>query len=281
MPHERAAYQGIEGAYSEAAARRFLARTGRQAEPAGHPTFEAAIRAVEAGACGWAMLPIENTTAGSINEVYDLLVRSDLTLVGEEVLAVDHCLLALPGAPEAGIRRILSHPQALAQCMKFLAAREGCETVYFPDTAMAVRKVQSDGDPSQGAIASEEAGRRWGLAVLRRGLADQGRNFTRFVAVARAPWPIPPGTAGRTSIVLAVPHQPGALLRALAVFQTHDINLTKLESRPRPGMPFQYLFYMDFDGRADDPGAAGALEELRGATAFLKTLGTYAAAPRT
>jgi chorismate mutase/prephenate dehydratase len=271
----RVGFQGIEGAYSHLAAQKFHAKSLDQVSFAGYSTFAEVVEAVEKGAVDEALLPVENTTAGSINEVYDLLSRAHLSIVGEEIFRVEHCLLALEEVPLSNIRRIFSHPQALAQCTKFLSQLEGCQREYFADTAMAVRKVKEDQDLSQAAIASEEAGRRYGLKVLKRDLADQRDNYTRFVVVARAPRPVDARIPAKTSVVLAVQDQEGALLKALSVLHAHHINCTKLESRPRPGSPFQYLFYLDFEGNAADEDVAAALRELTGATSFLKVLGSY------
>jgi chorismate mutase/prephenate dehydratase len=271
----RVGFQGIEGAYSHLAAQKFYSKDLDRITFTGYNTFAEVIEAVEQGAVDAALLPVENTTAGSINEVYDLLSQARLSIIGEEVFRVEHCLLALEDVPIANIRRIYSHPQALAQCMKFLSALGSCQREYFPDTALAVKKVKEDQDLSQAAIASEEAGRRYGLKVLKRDLADQRENSTRFVVVARKPIHIDLRIPAKTSLVLAVPDEEGALLRALTVFDRHKINLKKLESRPRPGSPFQYLFYLDFEGNIANDDVKKALDELAGATSFLKVLGTY------
>lgn len=277
----RVAFQGIEGAYSELAARRFFADRRESPSLLGRGTFAEAAAAVDDGEADYAILPLENTTAGSINEVYDLLSRSRLRIVGEEILPVSHCLLAVQKVPVDKIRRVLSHPQALAQCMRFLSGLSQCVTEYCADTALAVRKVAQDADIAQAAIASEEAGKRYGLHVLKRDLADQKNNFTRFVVVAHdAPNPgarVP----CKTSIVMATAHKEGALLRALNCLHRRKINLTKLESRPEPGKPFQYRFFVDFEGRADAPAVAAALADIKKETAYLKILGTYPARRRT
>jgi chorismate mutase/prephenate dehydratase len=223
---------------------------------------------------------VENTTAGSINEVYDLLSRSPIAIVGEEVLRVEHCLLAVDDTPLELIRRVLSHPQALAQCVKFLLQLPNCEAQPYLDTAMAVRKVKEEQDPSMAAIASEEAGRRYGLKVLRRNVEDQPNNFTRFLVVAKTPVRVDLRIPSKTSLVMATPHEEGALLKALSLLHDHKINLTKLESRPIPGLPFQYLFYIDLEGNTADSRVAGALEKLRLATTSLKVLGCYPAQHR-
>lgn len=271
----RVGFQGIEGAYSHLAARKYFAQDIERMRFTGYPTFADVANAVEQDAEDYAFLPIENTTAGSINEVYDILSRANLSIVGEEVFRVEHCLLGIEDVPVSSLRRILSHPQALAQCMRFLSTLKGCQREYFADTAMAVRKVKEDGDPTQAAIASEEAGSRYGLKVIQRGLADQEENFTRFLVAARDPIKVDPRIPAKTSLIVAVPHEAGALLKALSVLHRHAINLTKLESRPMPGTPFQYLFYLDFEGNAASEGVRAALDDLSGATAFLKILGSY------
>lgn len=276
----RVAFQGIEGAYSELAARRFFTDRSGKLSLLGRPTFDEAVSAVDEGHAEFAILPIENTTAGSINEVYDLLSRSRLRIIGEEILPVSHCLLAVEKVPVSKIRRVLSHPQALAQCMRFLTGLSNCTTEYFGDTAMAVRKVAADKDIAQAAIASEEAGKRYGLKVLQRDLADQKDNFTRFLVVAHDAPPPPARVPCKTSIVMATAHKEGALLRALNHLHESKINLTKLESRPEPGKPFQYRFFIDFEGHADLPHIAAALAKVKKETAYLKILGSYPARKR-
>ncbi len=272
---KKVAYQGIEGAYSQLAAQKFFAREKLAPVFVGCRTFQEVIDTVEQGSADYAFLPIENTTAGSINEVYDLLTKTDLEIIGEEIFPVEHCLLAVKDVPLSNIRRVLSHPQALAQCVKFIATLENCQTEYFTDTAMAVQKVQEDNDLSQAAIASEEAGRRFGLTVLQRRLADQRDNYTRFLVVARTAQPIDRRIPCKTSVVLATRHEEGALLKGLSLLHEHKINLTKLESRPRPGVPFQYLFYLDFEGNIVDENVANAVRALREVTAYIKILGSY------
>jgi chorismate mutase/prephenate dehydratase len=271
----RVAYQGIEGAYSQIAAKRFFSRNLDTTELVGCLTFEETIEAVQKGRTDYGFLPIENTTAGSINKVYDLLSRASLSIVGEEILPVEHCLLALEDVPLNRIRRILSHPEALAQCSKFLSELEDCRSEYYTDTAMAVQKVKEDRDLSQAAIASEEAGKKYGLEVIRRNLADQRDNYTRFLVVATKPIHVDKRIPCKTSLIIATSHVAGALLRALNALHRHKINMTKLESRPRPGTPFQYLFYLDFEGNRAADHVQKALEELRAETTFLKVLGSY------
>ena len=271
----RVAFQGIEGAYSHLAAKKQFSEDLARTTFIGYPTFVEVVDAVEEKKADCAFLPVENTTAGSINEVYDLLSRAQLSIVGEEVFPVDHCLLAPPGAKLHELRRILSHPMALAQCMKFISNLRDCLAQPFADTAMAVRKVSEDADVTQGAIASEEAGRSFGLTVLKRNLADQRDNYTRFLVVQREPIQVDPRIPAKTSLIVATSHEEGSLLEALRILHDHQINLTKLESRPRPGMPFQYNFYLDFEGNLVDENVVEALAKLRGATVSMKVLGCY------
>jgi chorismate mutase/prephenate dehydratase len=270
-------YLGAEGSYShQAAGRHFEARGGPVAFRGGS-SFEELLQAVRDGAADFAMLPIENTTAGSINEAYDLLARMNLALVGEEVQKVEHCLLALEDVPLSCIKRIYSNSKAIDQCTEVLRALKHCHVESVVDTASAARKVRDDQDLSQAAIAGEEAARIYGLKVLKRDIANQKENFTRFVVVARAPLQIDPRIPSKTSILFATRHEEGALMRCLNVLAQHHINLTKLESRPRPHTPWEYQFYVDFEGNVTEPRVQQALQALAGDTSYLKVFGSYPA----
>ena len=269
------AYQGVEGAYSFLAGEKFFRGQLDNCSFEGYKSFADVVAAVENGQADYAMLPIENTTAGSINAVYDLLLATKLNIVGEEVFPVQHCLLGVEKAPLSTIRRIYSHYQALAQCSDFLSRLKNCDQETYMDTAEAAKKISAEGDPSQAAIASEEAGRIYGLKVLKRNLANQRENFTRFVVVAPRPSQVDSRVPCKTSLVLSTGHHEGALLKALAILDEHKINLTKLESRPMQGSPFTYIFYLDFEGNASDPKIQEALVRLSGATNYLRILGTY------
>jgi len=271
----RVGFQGGDGAYSHLAASLHFNLPAEQIEFLGCDSFAEVLRRVEDGECDYAFLPIENTIAGSIHQVYDLLVRTDASLLGEKRFRVEHCLVGLEGTRLEDVRRILSHPVALAQCTRFLGGLGHCRPEAFSDTALAVEKVRETGDASLAAIASEEAARRNGLQVLARHIGDHDENYTRFLAIAKHPVEVDPRLPCKTSLVLATLHQEGALLRALNVLHEHGLNLTKLESRPRPGAPFQYLFYVDFEGNRADPVVARAMAALREATSFLKVLGSY------
>ena len=269
------AYQGVEGAYSYLAGEKFFRGQLDNCSFEGYKNFSDVVAAVENGQADYAILPIENTTAGSINAVYDLLLATKLSIVGEEVFPVQHCLLSIEKAPLSTIRRIYSHYQALAQCSDFLSRLKNCVQETYMDTAEAAKKISEDGDPEQAAIASEEAGRIYGLEVLKRNLANQRENYTRFVIIAPRPNQVDSRVPCKTSLVLSTGHHEGALLKALSILEHHKINLTKLESRPMQGSPFTYIFYLDFEGNTSDPKIQEALVGLSGATNYLRILGTY------
>jgi chorismate mutase/prephenate dehydratase len=272
---KRVAFQGIEGAYSELAGRKYFAPYLDHTLFVGAETLEQVVNTVEDEDADYGLVPVENTTAGSINEVYDLLSCAQLSIVGEEVLRIEHCLLAVEEVPLASIRQIYSHSQALAECMKFVSKLSNCQGLPYADSAMAVKKVKEENDPSLAAIGSEEAGRLYGLKVLRRNIEDQQNNYTRFLVLAKKPSRIDLRIPCKTSLIMATPHEEGALLKALSLLHEYKINLSKLESRPIPGMPFQYIFYIDFEGNMAEERVAQALEKLRSATTSLKVLGSY------
>ena len=221
------------------------------------------------------MLPIENSTAGSVHEVYDLLFRLNLAVVGEEVLEVRHCLLGLPGATLEGITKVHSHPQALAQCSEFLAEHPTVETESAANTALAAQRVAEDGRLDQAAIASADAGDRHGLVALARDIANQALNFTRFVVVSAVPQDCDPLHDAKVSLVFGTKHERGALVRCLNILASEGVSLTKLESRPKPGTAWEYVFYVDVEGHVAEPRMQAALAGLAQATQFLRVLGCY------
>ncbi|MFW6157386.1 MAG: prephenate dehydratase [Balneolaceae bacterium] len=269
------AYQGTDGAYSHMAALRHFEERYDQVHCLGFDTFKEAADAVEKGDFDYAILPVENTTAGSINDTYDILGEGDLDIVGEEVLRISHCLLALEKIPLSNIRRIISHPQALAQCTQFLSRLPRVKVESYLDTALAAKKVFEDEDLSQAAIASSQAADIYGLKIIERDIANQKGNYTRFVVVAREPVSIDLQIPCKTSLMLSTGHEKGDLLRCLNVLGNHDINMTKLESRPILGKPWKYLFYLDIEGNIRDPEVEKALDELKEEAASLKILGCY------
>jgi len=225
---------------------------------------------------------VENSQAGSILETYDLLLEYRSLVVAEVALQVDHCLLIVPGADRRQLKRVLSHPQALAQCEAFIV-REGLEPVPVYDTAGAARQVQRDARPDEGAIAGRRAA--YGLTIAAERIQTVQENITRFFLISRrgAKRPRPPRIkrpryGKKTSLVCAVPNEPGALYRLLACFNEFGVNLSKLESRPRRDPPWEYLFYLDVDGGRSEKPVAAALRAAHRATSFLQVLGTYARA---
>ncbi len=270
-------YQGTDGAYSHIAARKQFAARDADVSYEGYSSFAEMLEDVRDGKIDYAVLPIDNTTAGSINEAYDLLARMDLALVGEEVQRVDHCLMALEPVPLASIRRIHSHPQALVQCGDFLRTLKHCQVESSEDTAMAAKRLGRDQDLSEAAIASEEAAQLYGLHIIKRSIANQKENFTRFVVVAKQPVRFDTRISCKTSIIFATRHEEGALLGCLNVLAEHHLNLTKLESRPRPNTPWEYLFYVDFEGNVAESGVEDGLRALASQTSFLRILGSYPA----
>ncbi len=271
----RVAYQGVEGSYSHLAAQaRYGGREGG-ALLAGHESFAAAAHAVVSGAADRALLPIENTTAGSVHEVYDLLADGGLVITAEVVSHVAHCLLALPGVRLDELRVVRSHPQALAQCAPFLRGLPDVRAEADFDTAGAARKVREGGDRTVGAIASAAAARAYGLDVLARGIQSQEGNFTRFLELARDPVACAADALCKTSLLVTLDHRPGALGEALTTLAAHGVNLTKLESRPVPGEPFRYRFHLDLEGHAASAAVAAALADLGPRVRDLRVLGTY------
>jgi len=271
------AFQGVPHAYSHLAARKHLAARGLDATYEGQVAFADVVAALEQGRADLAVLPIENTTAGSINQVYDLLQASAVAVVGEETLRVDHALAATTRVPPSALTRVLSHPQGLEQCVAFLRTLPGVTPVTVFDTAEAMRAVAEQGDPTWGAIGSAEAADAHGLVVLRRGIADRVENWTRFLVLAREPVVVPPRVPAKTSLVLVTSHEEGALLRCLEVLSRSGHSLTKLESRPRPGSPFEYLFFLDFEGNVAERRTRAVVDELRRTALAVKVLGSYPA----
>src|SRR5213595_360311 len=267
----RIAYQGEPGAYSEAAALAF----DPESTPLPCRSFEDVFQAVSDGSAARGIVPMENTIGGSIHRNYDLLVEHELPIVGEVQLKVDHCLLALPGVRLEDVRVVHSHPQALAQCERFLRGLSDVEIAAVYDTAGGAKLIREQELRHDAAIASIRAAHVFKLQVLQRGIQDFDTNITRFFVIARHP--ITEG-ADKTSIVFSMPSQPGALFRALSVFALRDIDLTKLESRPIRGRAWEYMFYADLSVSRDDVNCGRALVNLAEFARWVRTLGTYRAA---
>jgi len=264
------AYQGEPGAFSEAAAR----RVEPEAQLLPSKSFEEVFDRVAAEPATWGVLPFENSIGGSIHRNYDLLLSHELPIVGEVELPVVHHLLALPGATLAGLRRVYSHPQGLAQCERFLRTLTNVDIIATYDTAGSAKMVADAGLKDAAAIASARAGEVFGLASLAASVQDFDDNITRFLVIGRKP--IRDAVPDKTSIVFSLPNEPGSLFKALSVFALRGIDLTKLESRPIPGRPWEYLFYVDLGMARDEVTCARALTHLGEFAPMLRTLGTYA-----
>ncbi len=266
------AFQGEAGAYSQEA---IFETFGAEMPTLACPSFVEIFRAIESGRADSGMLPIENSTAGAINQSYDLLLDYDLKIAREVIFRVRHALMAPPSVALGDIQRVYSHPQALAQCERFIAAR-GWEPVVAYDTAGAAKQLAASREKDAGAIASETAARLYGLQILARGVEDLSNNYTRFFVIGHAE--SPRVEKSKTSIVLATRHAPGALYECLGEFAARGINLTKLESRPDRRRAWHYVFYLDFEGHWDDAPCRDALIGLLNTSSFLKVLGSYPAA---
>ncbi|HUG41744.1 MAG TPA: prephenate dehydratase domain-containing protein [Longimicrobiales bacterium] len=269
----RVAFQGELGAFSEEAVR---ALYGEAVVPVPLREFREAGEAVVEGRVEAAVLPVENSIAGSVGPAYDVLLSLPVRVVGEVVRPIRHCLLGVPGAALGGVRRAVSHPVALAQCTEFLRTRPGLEAVAVYDTAGAAREVAEAGDPAVTAIASRLAGERYGLEVLAADIQDRDDNQTRFYAVVAADAgaePGPPGEERKTALVLETRNQPGALVAVLQSFAGHGINLTKLESRPGPE-PWSYRFILELVS-GDAEAEAAAVKDATAAAVSLRVLGRF------
>jgi prephenate dehydratase len=273
-------YQGEPGAYSEEA----LHTTFPTAKPQAFRTLRHAFHRVADQSVDFALVPVENSQGGSVLETYDLLLEYRALVVAEVALQVDHCLLALPGTDRDQIKRVLSHPQALAQCEAFIV-REHLEPIPAYDTAGAAKQIQQEGRKDQAAIAGRRAAELYRLEIMAERIQTVQENITRFFLITRrgprrpkAPRIKRPRYGKKTSVVCAVANEPGALFRLLACFADEGVNLTKLESRPRRDPPWEYLFYLDLDGGRSEKPVAASLRAARHATTFLQVLGTYARA---
>jgi prephenate dehydratase len=274
----RVAFQGEPGAFSEAAAIQLL---GDGVRTVPRTTFEAAFRAIQEGAADALLVPVENTLAGSVVRVYDLLLESKLEMCGETILPIEHQLMGIPGAKRKELKAVASHPMALAQCERFFAGNPQVKRVPAEDTAGSVREMMERGDKQFASIAGRRAAGHYGAVILQENIQDNAENFTRFVLL------LPPeeaklfrGTdARKISLAMRLAHKPGALLASLEPFAKHGVNLLKIESRPIHGRPWEYQFYLDVE--AEEPQhLESALKEAAEVTSELRVLGRYAAARR-
>ena len=264
----KVAFQGEPGAYSEQAVFNYFG----EVETLPCEAFDVVFDAVNAGKCDAGLIPIENSLAGSIHQNYDLLLRNQLHIVGEYPLRVRHCLIAMPGVKKEDIKKAISHPQALGQCAGYLRSH-GIKAEQVYDTAGSVKMLKELGARDVAAIASKRAAQLYGMEILEEGIEDNAENYTRFLAIRTEA--VVPENEAKTSIVFTLKNQPGALFKAMSVFALRDIDLTKIESRPLQGKPWEYLFYIDLIGALQENTVHRALEHLGEYAVTLRVLGSY------
>lgn len=265
----RVVFQGAEGAYSQAAMVKYF---GEHVNSFHVDTFRDAMMAIEEGSADFAVLPIENSTAGIVSEIYDLLAEFENYIVGEQIIKIEHCLMGIPGATLADIRTVFSHPQSLMQSARYLNERD-FKQISMQNNAFAARKVAEDGDKTQAAIASEYAAEIYGLSILAKGINHSSTNSTRFIIVTNQK--IFLKNAGKVSICFEVPHESGSLYHMLSHFIYNNLNMNRIESRPIEGRNWEYRFFIDFEGNLSDSAVKNALRGLRDEAQNLRILGNY------
>ncbi len=266
----RVAYQGAEGAYSEAATKKFF---GDEINAFHVDTFRDAMSAIEEGSADYAVLPIENSTAGIVSEIYDLLTEYENYIVGEQIIKIEHCLIARPGAKISDIKTVYSHPQSLMQSSRYLDNHAAWKQVSLKNNAFAVQKIAAEDNITQAAIASEYAAQFYGMEILEKGINQAGNNSTRFIVVTNQKVFLK--NARKVSIVLEIPHEAGSLYHIMSHFIYNNLNMTKIESRPIEDRNWEYRFFIDFEGNLSDASVKNALRGLREETRSMKILGNY------
>ena len=266
----RVVFQGADGAYSQMAMEAYF---GELIKSFHVDTFRDAMNAIDEGSADFAVLPIENSSAGVVSEIYDLLVEFENYIVGEQIIKIEHCLLGLPGTDKNNIKTVYSHPQSLMQSEKYLSEHENWKQISMHNNAFAAKKVNEDKDLTQVAIASERAGKIYGLTVMEKGINDNKSNSTRFIIVTNQKVFLK--DAKKISICFEIEHQSGSLYRMLSHFIYNSLNMNKIESRPIGDKNWEYRFFIDFDGNLEDISVKNALRGLREETKNMKILGNY------
>jgi chorismate mutase/prephenate dehydratase len=271
----RIAFLGPKGSYSHLAARRYAARHFDEFIESGCPKFQDIFQQVETGQADYAVVPVENTSSGSINDVYDLLQHTSLSIVGELTLPIDHCVLVATTTDLDQIETVYSHPQPFQQCSQFINRHPNWKIEYCESTAAAMEKVAQSGSPKVAALGSEDGGALYGLQVLDRHLANQPQNITRFLVLARKAIGVSDQVPAKTTLLMATGQQAGALVEALLVLRKHNLIMVKLESRPIHGNPWEEMFYLDIQANLESADMRQALRELGEITRSMKVLGCY------
>ncbi len=265
----RVVFQGAEGAYSQAAMVQYF---GEEVNSFHVETFRDAMGAIDEGSADFAVLPIENSTAGIVSEIYDLLAEFENYIVGEQIIKIEHCLMGIPGTEFSDIRTVYSHPQSLMQSARFLNSYDW-QQISMQNNAFAARKVAEDKEHSKAAIASEYAAKLYGLQILKKGVNDSSTNSTRFIIVTNQK--IFLKDAKKVSICFEIPHESGSLYHMLSHFIYNNLNMNRIESRPIEGRNWEYRFFIDFDGNLADSSVKNALRGLREEARNLRILGNY------
>lgn len=268
--HVRVVYQGVEGAYSHGAALQYF---GDEAHTYHVRSWEDAMKEVEEGRADYAVLPIENSSAGAVSDNYDLLIKYHNYIVAETFLSVSHALLGLPQAGTDDITTVFSHPQALMQCSEYLNGNRQWKQISVENTAVAAKKVLEDGDVSQAAVASEIAGRLYGLKVLKPCINHNKNNTTRFIILSHEP--VYRREAEKISLCFELPHKSGSLYNMLGNFIYNQVNMFMIESRPIPGKNWEYRFFVDIEGNLGDASVQNALKGLKEEASYMRVLGNY------
>lgn len=269
------AFLGMRGSYSHLAARRFVQHRTEALVELSCGSFDEVFEKVKGGEADYGVLPLENTTSGSINEVYDLLQHTDLTLVGELAYPIQHCVLATEDVSLSNIDTIYTHPQPAQQCSQFLKSLDKVHIKYCESSSHAMQLVASLNKPNIAALGNQDGGTLYGLTPVQRDIANQQHNITRFIVVAREPVQVSPQIQAKTLLLMTTTQQAGALVDALLVFKKHNIRMLKLESRPIYGRPWEEMFYVELEANLHSENSQNALKELADVTSFLKVLGCY------
>lgn len=271
----KVAFLGDKGSYSYLATHRYFARRGITIEEIGCDNFRQVFDSVESSNAQYAAVPVENTSSGSINEVYDLLQHTDLSIVGEIIQPVEHAVLVSQPVELEKIKALYGHPQVFAQSSNFIATLKGIELHPTDSTSAAMQLVSQADRNDIAAIGSEAGGSLYQLTAIERKIANQSENHSRFIIIAKQPVKVPLQVPAKTTLVMSTVQKPGALVEALSVLGEHGVNMTKLESRPIPGNPWEEMFYLDIDGNIDDGPIQETLESLTKITRYIKVLGCY------
>lgn len=270
ISHAKVVFQGAEGSYSQAAMNRYF---GESIESSHVDTFREAMAVIAEKKADFAVLPIENSTAGIVSEIYDLLVEFDNYIVGEQIIPIEHCLMAIPGTDMAQIKQVYSHPQSLMQSAHFLNQHPGWQQISMQNNAFAAQKVAKEQDATKAAIASEYAAKYYGLQVLQKGVNDQKNNVTRFIIVSNQK--IFVKDADKISLCFEVPHRSGSLYRILSHFIYNNLNMNRIESRPMEGKNWEYRFFLDFEGNLEQEEVRNALRGVQEEATNVRILGNY------